>query len=74
MDDRRLFALVGEILFGEHWKQPLANRLQVSDRNLRRWLKSGEFPDWIWSELAQLLSEHKATLESLNTELGKRDT
>jgi hypothetical protein len=42
MIDANLLARIGAALYGEHWKRPLAERLDVSERKMRRWSKGEE--------------------------------
>ena len=39
-----LLAAVGVAIYGPAWQQPMARRLVVSDRSLREWLQTGNFP------------------------------
>ena len=65
MTDSALLGALGAALYGEHWKNPLANALGVSDRTLRRWLQTEAVPPGVWAEIAELAAEREAQLGPL---------
>lgn len=72
MNDRPLFAVVGEALYGPAWKKQLADDLKVNDRSLRRWIQTGEVPPGVWNDLKDLMSERQAALNALLAAISDR--
>lgn len=66
-----LLQQAGILLFGEGWKKPLADALDVHERTMHRWAK-GEFriPPSIASELVGLLRSHNAQADQLISRLS----
>lgn len=62
MEDRRLLALIGEALYGDHWKKSVAIKLGIADRSVRRWIQTNDLPDWVWGELDSALRERAKEL------------
>lgn len=62
----------GKLLWGEHWQQPMAEALGLSDTaRIRSWLSGSQHvPIGIWSELDTLLRKRKSQISAL-LEAGK---
>ena len=73
MKNAQKIKLVGKAMFGENWKAPLAAKLGVNERTMRRWA-DGEFEvsAGVMAELPRLLRENKAQIEEA-TRLLKHD-
>ena len=53
----------GEAIYGAHWQTPLAKRLGVSDRTVRRWLAGDSpTPGGVFDQLQQLCDLKRAQL------------
>ncbi|HEY2474803.1 MAG TPA: hypothetical protein VGI19_08360 [Candidatus Cybelea sp.] len=64
--------MVGEALFGPRWQTDIANALDVSDRNVRRWLADAHQPrPGVWRDLEQLLNERIALQQQARKELRR---
>ena len=52
------FNAIGEALFGPEWRRELGKRLEVNERQIRRWA-NGEYepPEGVWADLAVLCEE-----------------
>lgn len=70
--DRALLSAVGTALFGETWKQQLADALMVDDRSVRRWLQSGQVPDGCWADLLVLLQQRRVEIGRLEKAVRNR--
>jgi hypothetical protein len=70
--NRDLLRAIGEALYGEPWKSPLARDLETHVRNLRRW-ESGEFttPDDLRGILIRLVKRRIARLTDLLARLER---
>ena len=67
MTDATLLRQVGETLYGEHWRVRMAVSLDVSDRNVRRWLSGSlPIPDGVWHELMALTFRQRVRIASVN--------
>lgn len=55
---------VGISIFGERWQRPLATCLGVHERQLRRWLESGQLDrgNAIFPKLLALLEANEASM------------
>ena len=64
MKNAQKIEMVGKAIFGENWKAPLAAKLGVNERTMRRWA-DGEFEvsAGVMAELPRLLRENKAQIE-----------
>lgn len=64
MKNAQKIEMVGKAIFGENWKAPLALKLGVNERTMRRWA-DGEFEvsAGVMAELPRLLRENKAQIE-----------
>jgi hypothetical protein len=65
-----LLRQIGEVLYGTSWQTALSERLNVSDRSMRRWA-SGEddVPPGVWREIHHLADSQRLTLEHLAPEI-----
>lgn len=56
----------GRLLFGDHWRTPLAEALEVNERTLRRWV-NGEFrpPPGVYIELRKMMLDRGLELARL---------
>jgi hypothetical protein len=62
---------VGEALFGNQWRCPLARALGVSERTMRYWA-AGQFTDAIpWDEIAALCRVRDLALTTLAKQLTR---
>jgi hypothetical protein len=63
MMDANLLARIGAALYGERWKKPLAARLNVNERKMRRWSKGEEdVPLSVMHELHAIVTTEHETL------------
>lgn len=61
---------VGQALYGNQWKQALADDLGVNVRTMRRWAENDfAIPEGIWPELRGLCVTASQTLQQLAREL-----
>jgi hypothetical protein len=65
----RLLVECGEALYGPQWQTQLARDLGISDRTMRRWVASGEYPIGVHIDLLRLTIERALTLDDLATRL-----
>ena len=72
MTPTELFNATGEALFGRAWKAELADRLEVNERQIRRWA-NGEYepPSGVWLDLQALIFDRRRTLDELAKEAAK---
>jgi phage-related protein len=64
------FAHVAEALYGNDYRQRIADDLGVNRRSVARWI-AGEFniPPNVWNELADICADHGAELAKLAKDL-----
>jgi hypothetical protein len=61
-----LLRQIGEVLYGASWQTAFSERLNVSDRSLRRWASGeDEIPPGVWREIHHLADSQRLTLEYL---------
>jgi len=73
MSESALLARVGETLFGQDWRGPLAAELGVEARAVKRWEKNvNRVPKPVWEDLGCLLYSYAADAESLAKELEEQ--
>lgn len=71
--DLRLFARIGEALYGPRWQTDLANDLDVADRTLRRWIANeSAIPAGVWEQLFSKLQGRRVLLADLCEEISDR--
>ena len=60
------FRIVGEALFGPAWQRELGRRLNVNERQIRRWA-SGEYepPPGVWADIAAMCVEQSEKLAAM---------
>lgn len=61
---RARFNALGEFLYGENWKKPLANAIEKNEKTVRRWAK-GEWdaPEDILEAMAKMAEAKQAKLK-----------
>jgi hypothetical protein len=60
----------GEVLYGASWQTALSERLNVSDRSMRRWASGeDEIPPGVWREIHHLADSQRLTLEYLGPQI-----
>lgn len=60
----------GEVLYGASWQTALSERLNVSDRSMRRWASGeDEIPPGVWREIHHLADSQRLTLEYLTPQI-----
>lgn len=53
-------------LWGPIWRRPLAEKINVDERRVRRWRKEAEpVPSWVWKELARMVEDKQRQLADL---------
>lgn len=66
-------ARVGMMLYGPHWKLPLADVLDVSTVTMNRWANGKRpIPDTVWKELRSLCTIRGMELAQLAVECAPR--
>jgi hypothetical protein len=61
-----LLRQIGEVLYGASWQTAFSERLNVSDRSMRRWASGeDEIPPGVWREIHHLADSQRLTLEYL---------
>ena len=68
--DRDLLIRIGEALYGARWQADLAADLDVSNRTLRTWIKTGCVPEGVKSDLLELCQNAKLQLDAVISELS----
>ena len=72
-DDIDLLRRAGALLYGPAWQAELARALGIKERTVQRWAAgSRELPEEVWSELTELLFEHRDDLATVLGELASR--
>ncbi len=67
-----LLGRCGKALFGASWQSELSRALGVADRTVRRWAAgTSPVPESVAGEIAKLLSERGADIETLLRELHR---
>lgn len=66
LSDHDLFAKAGHALFGDNWKSPLAEALDIRETSVRAMAKGRvRIPPGIWRSMFHLLMEEVARLNAL---------
>jgi hypothetical protein len=61
-----LISRIGPALYGELWKKTLAKRLEVSERNVYRWLEGRFTPrPGVFADLIALMKARRGELDEL---------
>lgn len=59
-------AQIGQALFGDHWREPMAALLGVNERTVRRWRdESRDIPEGIWPVLKSALAAKRREIDAL---------
>lgn len=58
-------ASIGRALYGARWQSDLARALDVSDRQLRRWVAGATIPPGVADDCRALLSARQAEIAGL---------
>ena len=66
-----LLRRAGEALYGPRWQSELARDLDISDRSMRTWAKSGA-PESATAEIIVLLEKRTADIAELVAEINGR--
>jgi hypothetical protein len=65
-----LLADTGRALFGDHWRVPLSEALNVDERLVRRWLSgTNELPHPVLAKVERLLRDRQDTIAGILHEL-----
>lgn len=72
MESGRLFAVIGEALYGRNWQSAMAETLGVSKRAVRRWAAEGTIPEGVLRELHGQLIIKQALLSLLIATLNQQ--
>jgi len=69
--DPEIFCMVGEALYGSHWRSAIARDLSVADRTVRRWTAGRTpIPEGISTELRTLCETRTADIKAAMTHLS----
>jgi len=72
MDDNALFTQIGQALYGDHFRAPLAIDLEVEKQTVGNWAKGkSRIPPNVWLELLELLREREQALPALIAAAGR---
>lgn len=73
IDNVDLLRRAGALLYGSGWQSELARALGVNRRTVERWAGGSREPgEEYWSEIRELLFEHRDDLAELLDELASR--
>lgn len=66
------FTRIGQVLYGAHWKPPMARALDVAERTIRRWA-AGEWPvpEDVPAKLLRLLGQRSAEVGRALVEMAR---
>jgi DNA-binding XRE family transcriptional regulator len=66
----KMLSNIGEVLYGTHWRAPIASALSVSKQTIHNW-ESNRYPmpDWVKAQLYFLLLNRQCLIHDLLKEL-----
>lgn len=68
---QELLVQCGEALWGPRWQTDLSEALDVSDRQVRRWISGNPIPPGVFVDLMRIMQERAQTLEDLTAQAAR---
>lgn len=60
-----LLESIGQALYGERWQTGMSRDLEISDRQMRRWVAGAKIPPGVFVDLMRIMQERAAILDDL---------